>query len=382
MKLIARTFAGLENILETELKELGAKDTLIQKRAVAFEGDKEMMYKVNMFSRLTLDVLTPIKSFTAKTPEELYTEVRKVNWSKYLNPQGTFSIAPIIYSSIFTHSQFAMLKTKDAIVDQFREAFGSRPDIEKYTPDLRIVLKISEHKCELLLNSSGAPLFKRGYRSRTGEAPLNEILAAGIITLTGWNKKTPFIDPMCGSGTIPIEAAMIARNIAPCLTEREYGFEKWNDFDESIFNKLYDEAKDAVVESRVIIKGYDIDMEVLAAARGNLKNFPLLGNSITFEKEDFFNSQKTFEKGILVFNPPYDKRINVYNVNDFYSKLGTVLKHSFENYDAWIFSGNLDALKNVGLKPKVKIPLFNGPEESRLVHYPLYLGTKRYGESN
>lgn len=381
MKLIARTFAGLESLLANELSGFGAQDITIQKRAVAFDGDKKLMYKVNMLSRLSLDVLTPIKSFRAKDADELYDQVKKINWSEFMDANGTFSISPIIYSSVFTHSQFAMLKAKDAIVDQFREKTGGRPDIEKYSPDLRITLRITEQKCELLLNSSGAPLFKRGYRQRTGEAPLNEILAAGIVMFTDWNKKTPFIDPMCGSGTIAIEAGMIARNIAPCLTGRDYGFEKWKDFDVNLFNDIYDQAEDDIIDSRVIIKGYDIDMEVLSAARANLKNLPMLAGNITFEKTDFLNSEKSFEKGIIVFNPPYDKRISVYNVDDFYARMGTVLKHKYNGYDAWVFSGNLDAIKKVGLKTKRKIPLFNGPEECRLVHYELYLGTKRYGES-
>lgn len=377
MRLTARTFAGLEELLQSELSELGAEDVKVHKRAVSFEGDLKMMYKVNMFSRLTLDVLAPIARFNAKNPEELYKEVKKVNWQKYLSPEGTFFISTIIYSSVFNHTQFAALKAKDAIVDQFREATGARPDIDKMQPDLRIVLRINETKCELHLNSSGAPLFKRGYRQRTGSAPLNEILAAGIVLQSGWDKKTPFIDPMCGSGTLPIEAGLIARNIAPCLIPRKYGFEQWKDFDEKIFKDLKKEAESKVAENRVVIKGFEIDPQTLGYAQQNLRKVPMLTSNVTLEKADFFQSSKIFDKGFIVMNPPYDKRIELYNADDFYSKIGSHLKHHYENYDAWVLSGNLMAIKKVGLKASGKYTLFNGAEECKLVHFALYKGSKK-----
>lgn len=377
MRLTARTFAGLEELLQTELVDLGAQDVKVHKRAVSFEGDKRMMYKVNMFSRLTLDVLTPIAKFNAKSPEELYREVKKINWSEYMSPESSFFISTIIYSTVFDHSQFAALKAKDAIVDQFREKFDTRPDIDKMQPDLRITLRINETKCEIHLNSSGAPLFKRGYRLKTGSAPLNEILAAGMIILTGWDKKTPLIDPMCGSGTLPIEAGMIARNIAPCLLNRNYGFERWKDFDERIFKDLKREAEAAVVDNRVVIKGFELDPQTLGYAQQNLRRVPQLLSNITLEKADFFQSVKIFDGGLIVMNPPYDRRIELYDAEDFYSKIGSHLKHQFENYDAWILSGNLMAIKKVGLKATGKITLFNGAEECKLVHFSLYRGTKK-----
>ncbi len=377
MKLIARTFAGLEGLLEREITKMGGEQVKAHKRAVSFVGDQRLMYKVNMFSRVALDVLTPIAKFEAKNPEQLYKEVMKIRWNKYMSPEATFFISTIVYSSIFTHSQFVALKAKDAIVDQFREGFGTRPDIDKSRPDLRIVIRINETKCEILLNSSGAPLFKRGYRVKTGKAPLNEILAAGIILQTNWDKKTPFIDPMCGSGTIPIEAGMIARNIAPCLVRKEYGFEKWKDFNPEIYNELKKEAEAAVVENRVVIKGFDQDLSMLAIAKQNLRNVPALAGNVSLEKADFFQSDKIFDKGILVFNPPYDRRIAIYNADEYYGKIGSHLKHTFDGYDAWILSGNWMALKHVGLKPTQKITLFNGAEECKLMHYSLYQGSKK-----
>lgn len=377
MKLIARTFAGLESLLEKEINDLGGENVKAHKRAVSFVGDQRLMYKVNMFSRVALDVLTPIAKFEAKNPEHLYNEVKKIKWSKYMSPEATFFISTIVYSSIFTHSQFVALKAKDAIVDQFREAFGTRPDIDKARPNLRIVIRINETKCEILLNSSGAPLFKRGYREKTGKAPLNEILAAGIILKTNWDRKTPFIDPMCGSATIPIEAGMIARNIAPCLIRKEYGFQKWNDYDEKTFRELQKEAEQLVTDNRVVIKAFDQDLTVLAFAKRNLKNVPQLAGNVTLEKADFFQTEKIFDKGMIVMNPPYDRRIELHNADEFYSKIGTHLKHSFDGYDAWILSGNLMAIKRVGLRATEKITLFNGAEECKLVHFSLYQGSKK-----
>ncbi|MCB9189054.1 MAG: class I SAM-dependent RNA methyltransferase [Flavobacteriales bacterium] len=377
MKLIARTFAGLEDLLEKEIQNFGGKNVKAHKRAVAFEGDQRLMYKVNMFSRVALDVLTPIARFEAKNPEQLYREIQKINWGKYMSAEATFFISTIVYSSVFTHSQFVALKAKDAIVDQFRDAVGTRPDIDKSRPDLRIVLRINETKCEVLLNSSGAPLFKRGYRTKTGAAPLNEILAAGIILQTGWDKKKPFIDPMCGSATIPIEAGMIAKNIAPCIVRNEYGFQKWKDYDENSYKELMKEAEASIQENRVVIKGFDQDLSTLAIAKRNLKNVPQLIGNVTLEKADFFQSEKIFDHGIMVFNPPYDRRIAIYDADEFYAKIGTHLKHTFEGYDAWILSGNLMAIKRVGLKPSAKITLFNGAEECKLLHFSLYQGTKK-----
>lgn len=377
MKLIARTFAGMEELLEKEINDLGGQYVRPHKRAVSFVGDQKLMYKVNMFSRVALDVLAPIAKFEAKNPEHLYKEVQKIKWSKYMSAEATFFISTIVYSSVFTHSQFVALKAKDAIVDQFRDEFGTRPDIDKSRPDLRITIRVNETKCEILLNSSGAPLFKRGYRMKTGKAPLNEILAAGIILKTGWDKKTPFIDPMCGSGTIPIEAGLIARNIAPCLVRKDYGFQKWKDYDKKSYDELMKEAEKAVVDNRVVIKGFDQDLTTLAFAKRNLKNVPQLVGNVTLEKADFFQSSKIFDRGIIIMNPPYDRRIELYDADEFYSKIGTHLKHSFDGYDAWVLSGNLMAIKRVGLKATEKITLFNGAEECKLVHFSLYQGSKK-----
>lgn len=377
MKLVARTFAGFEPILEEELLQLGATNIKIKRRAIEFEGDKALMYRVNIFSRFALDVLMPVFYLKVRNTDQLYDQIKQLNWSKYLKADDTFLISTIIYSDFFDHSQFAMLRAKDGIVDHFKEKFGKRPDIDKDNPMVNIVLRITNDLCEILLNSSGEPLFKRGYRKATGEAPLNEVLAAGIIKMSGWDKKTPLIDPMCGSGTIPIEAALMAQNIAPGLIKRGYGFQKWHDYDRQLFADLIEIAHRKINDSNTIIIGNDKEAKMIQKAQDNIPTFTGVKLNVRFEAQDFFSSSKKFESGIFIFNPPYDKRISLENADEFYDKIGTQLKHHFEGYDAWIFTSNLSSAKRIGLKPSSKTVLYNGPDESRLLHYALYRGSKK-----
>ena len=259
---------------------------------------------------------------------------------------------------------------------QFREKTNDRPDVDKYDPDLKIVIRISENKCSILLNSSGTPLFKRGYRKTTGDAPINEILAAGMVQLSEWDGKTPFIDPMCGSGTLCIEAGMKSLNIAPGILRDDFAFQKWRDFDVELWDMLYFEAKDAIKTSDVKIYGYDISEQTVRIAKNNMSSFRELRKNITFDQADFFSLEKPVENGIIITNPPYDKRIKLQDDVAFYSDMGTRLKHFWEGYDAWIISSNLSALKRIGLRPNRNIILYNGPDESKLVHLPLYRGKK------
>jgi len=377
MKLVARTFAGFEPILEEELIQLGATNIKIKRRAIEFEGDKALMYRLNIFSRFALDILMPVFYLKVRNTDQLYDQIKQLNWSKYLKSDDTFLISTIIYSDFFDHSQFAMLRAKDGIVDHFKEKFGKRPDIDKDNPKVNIVLRITNDLCEILLNSSGEPLFKRGYRKATGEAPLNEVLAAGIIKMSGWDKQTPLIDPMCGSGTIPIEAAMMAQNIAPGLVRKGYGFQKWHDYDRQLFTDLMEIANRKITDSKAIIIGNDKEHKMVQKAQENVPNIPGVRLNVKFEAQDFFSSSKQFENGIFIFNPPYDKRISLENADEFYDKIGTQLKHQFEGYDAWIFTSNLSSAKRIGLKPSSKTVLYNGPDESRLLHYALYRGSKK-----
>ncbi len=377
MKIVARTLVGLEEVLAKEIKELGGEDVEIFNRAVEYKGDMRLLYASNLWLRTAIDVLLPLSKFTANNEEELYDKIQRINWSNYITSEKTFSIVPIVHSSYFNHSHYAALKVKDAIVDQLREKKGRRPNVNTENPDVKIMLRISENKCSVLLNSSGDSLFKRGYRTYGGAAPINEVLAAGIIALTGWDAKTPFVDPMCGSGTFVIEAAMKARNIAPSINRKEFGFMNWLDYREDIWNAIYKEAEYCIEENDVPIFGFDKSRQTVRIAEMNAESIPALKGTIQFEMKDFFKSSKPTDKGILVTNPPYEVRIKTNNIEMFYEFIGNTLKHKWVGYDAWIISSNMQALKRLGLSAKKKITLFNAQLESKLVYLPLYEGSKK-----
>ncbi len=377
MKIVARTLAGLEEVLAKEIEELGGKDVEVFNRAVEYKGDMRLMYASNLWLRTAIDVLLPLSKFTANNEDELYDKIQRINWSNYITSEKTFSIVPIVHSSYFNHSHYASLKVKDAIVDQLREKKGRRPNVNTENPDVKIMLRISENKCSVLLNSSGDSLFKRGYRTYGGVAPINEVLAAGIIALTGWDTKIPFVDPMCGSGTFVIEAAMKARNIAPSINRTEFGFMNWLDYREDIWNMIYKEAEYSIEDNDVPIFGFDKSRQTVRVAEMNAESIPALKGTIQFEMKDFFKSSKPTEHGILVTNPPYEVRIKTNNIEMFYEFIGNTLKHKWVGYDAWIISSNMQALKRLGLSAKKKITLFNAQLESKLVYLPLYEGSKK-----
>lgn len=379
MEIVARTLAGLEKELAKEITEIGGIVESIDRRAVVFQGNKEIVYKANLWSRLAIDILIPISEFTIKDEEDLYYKVKKIKWNQYLSAKGTFSITPVIHSNLIKNSHFATLKTKDAIADYFREKYGNRPNIEKKFPDLKITLRISEKKCTVLLNSSGDPLFKRGYRKTTGEAPINEVLAAGIIALSGWKINQTFVDPMCGSGTFLIEAGMKAMNIPPGFYRKRFGFQNWPDFDRNIWQNLKEEAQNKIQSNPVTIHGYDKDFNMIRLVRKSINDIPELASKIRVEQADFFNLEPNarFETGFLFCNPPYDKRIAIKNDIEFYSNIGNALKHYWENWQAWIISSNISAIKRIGLKPAHKYKLFNGGDESILVGIEMYSGSKK-----
>lgn len=382
MKIVARTLAGLEEVLAKEIEAIGGTDIEIFNRAIEYQGDVRLLYKSNLWLRTAIDVLLPLSKFTARNEEELYSKIQKINWSNYITSEKTFSVTPIVHSSIFTHSHYASLKVKDAIVDQLREKKGRRPNVNTENPDVKIMLRISEDKCSVLLNSSGHSLFKRGYRVNGGEAPINEVLAAGIIGLSEWDIKTPFIDPMCGSGTFPIEAAMKAKNIAPGILREDFGFMSWLDYREDIWEGLKYEAKFEIKETKTKIFAYDKSRQTIRMAEMNADSIEELKEAITFEMKDFFKNEKPTEEGIIITNPPYEVRIKTNNIEQFYELIGNTLKHKWTGYDAWIISSNLEAIKRLGLKPKKKIPLFNAQLESKLVHLPLYAGSKKVKNEN
>ncbi len=374
--MIAKTFFGFEEILAKELQQLGAQEVEIGTRAVSFKGDKGFMYKANLSLRTALKILKPIYHFRAFNELSLYKGIQGIDWSVYLNANETFVIDTTIHSDNFKHSQFVSQKAKDAIVDQFREKFGERPSIDKDFPDLRINIHIDRDQCSVSLDTSGASLHHRGYRTATNIAPINEVLAAGILLLSGWDGNSDFLDPMCGSGTLLIEAAMIACNIPANINRKEFAFEKWKDWDNELFDQIIDAMMKKTKEFHHSIIGYDKAPSAVQKAKDNIVNANL-EEYITVEKNDFFTTSKTTQKPLhLVFNPPYGERLDI-ELERFYREIGDTLKNSYPNTNALFITGNLEAIKFVGLRPSRKIKLFNGSIETRLVKYEMYEGSKR-----
>ena len=371
-ELIAKTFMGLESVLAKELTQLGADNVQIGRRMVSFTGDKELMYRANFSLHTAIKILKPIAHFHAESADDVYNEIQKIDWSQYLDNDHTFAVDAVVFSEEFRHSKFVSYKVKDAIVDQFREKTGSRPNISVANPDLRLHIHIAEYDCTLCLDSSGDSLHRRGYRQESVEAPLNEVLAAGMILMTGWRGETDFIDPMCGSGTILIEAALIARNMAPGLFRKEYAFEKWPDFDADLFDSIYnDDSQER--EFNHHIYGYDVDMKAVNTARMNVKAAGLTAD-ITIEQQDFKDFTQHKEKAIIVSNPPYGERITTPDLMGTYRMIGERLKHQFMGGDAWILSYREECFEQIGLKPSIKIPLFNGSLECEFRKYTMFDG--------
>ncbi|WP_414655415.1 THUMP domain-containing class I SAM-dependent RNA methyltransferase [Flavobacterium sp.] len=374
--MIAKTFFGFEEILAKELQLLGAQEVEIGTRAVSFKGDKGFMYKANLSLRTALKILKPIYHFRAFNDQSLYKGIQGIDWSKYLNANQTFVIDSTIHSDHFKHSQFVSQKAKDAIVDQFRDRTGQRPSIDKDFPDLRINIHIDRDQCSVSLDTSGASLHQRGYRVLTNIAPINEVLAAGMLLLSGWNGESDFLDPMCGSGTILAEAAMIACNIPANINRKEFAFEKWNDWDNDLFDQIIDALMKRTRDFRYTMKGYDKAPSAVSKAIDNIRNANL-DEFITIEQKNFFDTKKETSGPLhMVFNPPYGERLDI-DLERFYREMGDTMKQNYPGTHAWFITANLEALKFVGLKPSRKIKLFNGSLEARFVKYEMYEGSKR-----
>ena len=371
-ELIAKTFMGLEPVLAQELTQLGANNVQIGRRMVSFTGDKEMMYRANFSLHTAIRVIKPIKHFKAQSADDVYDEVKKIDWSQYLDLKKSFAVDSVVFSDEFRHSKFVSYKVKDAIVDQFREKTGQRPNISVANPDIRLNMHIAEDRCTLSLDSSGESLHRRGYRQESVEAPLNEVLAAGMILKTGWKGNTDFIDPMCGSGTLLIEAALIARNMAPGVFRKSYAFEKWPDFDADLFDRIYnDDSQER--EFNHHIYGYDIDPKAVQKANLNVRAAGLT-KDISVELSDFKNFKQPKEKAIMVTNPPYGERISTPDLLGTYRMIGETLKHQFKNNDAWVLSYREECFDQIGLKPSIKIPLYNGSLECEFRKYQIFEG--------
>lgn len=374
--MTAKTFFGFEEMLAKELTNLGAQRVEIGTRVVSFYGDKGFMYKANLALRTAIKILKPIKTFKAINDKALYDGVRTIDWSDYLTEHNTFLVETTMHSENFNHSQFVALKTKDAIVDQFRDVNGKRPSIDKDFPDLQIHVHIDRDTVTVSLDSSGDSLHHRGYRTATNIAPINEVLAAGMLILSGWDGTTHFLDPMCGSGTILAEAAMIACNIPANINRKEFGFEKWKDWDAELFDAVLESLLKKTREFHYTIKGYDKAPSAVAKAKDNIKNANL-EEYITITNDNFFDSKKETDGPLqMVFNPPYGERLDI-DMERFYREIGDTLKQSYPNTNSWFITANLEALKYVGLRPSRKIKLFNGKLETRFVKYEMYEGSKK-----
>ncbi|UAB74984.1 class I SAM-dependent RNA methyltransferase [Mesoflavibacter sp. SCSIO 43206] len=375
--MVAKTLFGFEDLLVKELKQLGAQDVKAGVRNVSFVGDKGFMYKANLGLRTAIKILKPIKTFRVSNEDDLYKQVYNIKWEKYLKATGSLAIDATVHSKHFTHSKFIALKTKDAIVDRFRDNGGVRPNVDLRYPDLKINVHIDRSVCTISLDSSGESLHRRGYKLATNIAPINEVLAAGLIMLSGWDGQSDFMDPMCGSGTMLAEAAMIACNIPPNLMRKEFAFERWEDWDVDLFEKIEESLLKKTRDFHHKIIGYDKSPSAVHKAKENIKNAHL-DEFITIKHEDFFKTQRPGgeQKLHMVFNPPYGERLDI-QMEQFYKQIGDTLKQNYPNTDAWFITSNLEALKHVGLRPSRKIKLFNAKLESRLVKYEIYAGSKK-----
>jgi putative N6-adenine-specific DNA methylase len=375
--MVAQTMFGLEEVLANELRALGAQKVELLNRAVSFAGDLGFMYKANLCLRTALRVLVPIHSFEIKHEQDLYRKIKQMAWEEYLGPDDTLAVNCSLHSPLFNHSQFLEQKTKDAIVDRFREKFGRRPSVDLQAPSLRVNLFISQEHCSVALDSSGDSLHKRGYRDQTNLAPLNEVLAAGLVLLTGWNGITNFVDPMCGSGTLLIEAALYAANIPPGSFQAGFGFEKWKNFDPELWEKIYDSAMNKVRDYAPVIVGGDLSKHVARKAATNVAEANLKGR-IRVVESAFADLPVPEGRGVLVMNPPYGERMDKdEDINALYASIGDTLKQKWAGYEAWIITSNLEAAKHIRLTPKPKLKLFNGPLECRFMRYELYSGSRR-----
>ncbi|HHE65352.1 MAG TPA: class I SAM-dependent RNA methyltransferase [Bacteroidetes bacterium] len=381
-KMLAKSMYGFESVLARELRNLGAQDVREGVRNVKFSGDKGFMYKANLALRTAIRILVPIHTFKLYNEDDLYDNLLKVKWENYFDVNKTFAINSAVHSDNFTNSHYVSLKSKDAIVDYFRRKYQDRPNIDIKHPDVLFNIHIQKDTCTVSLDSSGDSLHKRGYKSETNIAPINEVLAAGLVLLTGYDGTQHFIDPMCGSGTILIEAAMIANNIPVNINRPEFAFEKWNDFDEDLFELIHDSLLKKVRNSSQKIIGFDKAPSAVRKATNNVANASL-EEFITIERQNFFDTEKPVEgKTIVLFNPPYGERLEI-NVPVFYKEIGNSLKQHYTDTNAWFITSDFTTgLKSVGLRTSKKIKVYNGKLECRFVKYEMYKGSKKLSKQS
>ena len=372
--MIAKTMYGLEDVLANELKILGAQNIKPMNRAVSFKGDKGFLYKANLNLRTALRLLKPIAHFQAHNEKELYNKICEIDWPNLFDIESSFSTSATTHSEVFTHSKYTSLIMKDAIADTFRKKFNKRPNVNPKQPDISINLHIAKHTCTVSLDSSGESLHKRGYKSSTIVAPINEVLAAGLILLSNWDKKSNFHDPMCGSGTILIEAALIAYNIPVNIFRKRFGFEGWKDFDLNLWDKIKESSLEKEKEYYGKITGSDNFQKAVRISRENIEN-ALMHDNIHVKNTDFFE-EKINEDTFVLFNPPYGERLTI-EINEFYEKIGNTLKHNYEGCKIWIISSDIKKMKFIGLRPTKKVKIMNGNLECSFRMFEVYKGSRK-----
>lgn len=375
-EMLAKTLFGFEDILSKEIEALGGKILAKENRAVRFTGDNAVLYRVNYHARTVLRVLKPLFVFKAENEGELYKNILNYSWDRIFRVNQTFSVNSVVHSPFFNHSHYVALKVKDAIVDRFRKDYGIRPSVNTKEPDIPINIHLSNNRCTVSLDSSGDSLHKRGYRMGHGDASLNEVLAAGLVSLTGYDGSLPFIDPMCGSGTLVIEAALIAYGIPPGSYGRKYSFQNWLEYDAGLFGEISKESVKKNADIKEIL-GSDISDKQIRVARMNVYNAGLI-DKIKLKEKGMENLQVKFPEGILLMNPPYGERIRPEDIDELYSMIGNILKRNFHDFTAWVFSGNPGSMKKIGLHPSEKYLLYNSEIKCQFRKFELYQGSKKY----
>jgi len=374
LEIVAKTFHGLENVLADEISALGGLNIEKLNRAVRFYGNKELLYRSNLYLHTALRILLPVMSSYIETQDDLYNRVREFEWEKFMKLGNTFAIDTVLNSDIFNHSQYVSLRVKDAIADRFRDKFRRRPSVNTENPDILINVHLSGKELSLSVDTSGESLHRRGYRLDEVKAPISEVLAAGMILLSGWDGKEDFYDPMCGSGTIGIEAALIARKIPPGIFRRKFGFESSPDFDQELWTSIFDEIEETEWQGNIFSS--DVSQKALTIASRNAKQASVLKN-IKYQEIAFENYPKITKNGIAIINPPYGERMTKTDINSFYCMIGNVMKKSFSGTDVWIISNNAEAMKNIGLKYSTRHKLFNGQLECSFNKYEIYEGSRK-----
>lgn len=373
-EIVATTLTGLESVLANEIVNLGGEKVTELKRAVRFFGDDALLYKSNLALRTALRILVPLDEFRADNEDNLYRLVFDFPWEQVFDVNQTFAIDAVVSGFTFKHSKYVALKTKDAIVDRFRDVYGKRPSVDPENPEIRLNVHVNNNQVAISIDSSGLSLDRRGYRLLANEAPINEVLAAGIVLLSGWRSDKAFVDPMSGSGTFGIEAALIGTNTPPNLT-RSFSFQNWLEYDEELFNQVVNELKDGIIDSDLMIYSRDILTKNIDIISQNVVKAGV-EDYLSVKKEDFFLSEPKKESGVVVLNPPYGERLKMEDNEAFYKRIGDTLKQKYTNYDVWIISSDFNAMRAIGLKSTFRTELMNGGLKAWLSKFEIYKGRK------